>query len=529
MKTNLNPHTPSYKNISKKYYPKLRPLTRDTVSFGAMSKSRFSGIDFLILNKFKAPVEKFNSNADFQLWCKNIINREYISKKQEFAKSDDEQTQIQRTIMLNEWIEYITKENDDYTPAIQLMILSSITSGLDGKANRLPPNLDKGVLAETIYEIKNNCKKDKSYDCNFAKLYGNKLQMRIFDEEPSLDESLSGWIVIPSKENDPENFEENVRKLQTLSHPSWCTKTNNAEPYLSKGDFHIYIDEGKPRLGVRFVGDEIGEIQGKNNNSRIPLEYFDIVKKHIEENGFMLSPNTMEKFEKAQEAKAKLDKFKNSGLDFKNSSAKEIFDFFGVKYEENEDGKLILESYEQPDEDFSYEDLGLSENRLFEDIVEVKGDLDLQDSNITDLGALRLIGGSALFDSCKLKTLGNLQSIGGNAYFGASKITDLGALQSIGGNAYFEYSKNINLANLISIGGHADFRNSEIISLAKLRSIGGMADFRYSEIVDLGDLEEIGEYAHFEDSKVVSLCKLKSIKGKNIGNAKTPQDLKMPS
>ena len=47
------------------------------------------------------------------------------------------------------------------------------------------------------------------------------------------------------------------------------TKSKNAEPYLSEGDFHIYLDEGKPRLGVRFDGDEIVEIQGQENNCGI--------------------------------------------------------------------------------------------------------------------------------------------------------------------------------------------------------------------------------------------------------------------
>ena len=47
----------------------LAPLTHDTVSFGAMKKHEFEGIDLAVVEKFKAPIEKFNSNADLQNWA----------------------------------------------------------------------------------------------------------------------------------------------------------------------------------------------------------------------------------------------------------------------------------------------------------------------------------------------------------------------------------------------------------------------------------------------------------------------------
>ena len=50
-------------------YPNLTPLTCDTISFGAMKKSEFEGIDLAVVQKFKAPIEKFNSNNDLQKWA----------------------------------------------------------------------------------------------------------------------------------------------------------------------------------------------------------------------------------------------------------------------------------------------------------------------------------------------------------------------------------------------------------------------------------------------------------------------------
>ena len=54
---------------AKRKYSNLAPLRCDTVSFGTLKKTQFSGIDLLIVNKYKAPIEKFNTNDDFQKWC----------------------------------------------------------------------------------------------------------------------------------------------------------------------------------------------------------------------------------------------------------------------------------------------------------------------------------------------------------------------------------------------------------------------------------------------------------------------------
>ena len=44
-------------------------------NFTAMKKSQFSGLDFFIVEKFKAPIEKFNTNKDFQTWAKTQFEK----------------------------------------------------------------------------------------------------------------------------------------------------------------------------------------------------------------------------------------------------------------------------------------------------------------------------------------------------------------------------------------------------------------------------------------------------------------------
>ena len=242
----------------------LAPLAHDTVSFGAMKKNEFKGIDLAVVEKFKAPIEKFNSNEDLQNWAgdkaKTIAEKDFGGRQQE--------TKIQRKAMLKEWADYVLNENDAYTNTTALLILNAITKDLKPDNDNIPPVLNKGVLADCIYKINEHTKSDPKYLFDLNKMYQNKLRVFYLGEtETDTGKTDTKWVIIPSKEHDPENFEANVEKLKTLSYKTWCTKNNNAKPYLTEGDFHIYLENGKPKLGVSFVSNEIKEIQGERNNN----------------------------------------------------------------------------------------------------------------------------------------------------------------------------------------------------------------------------------------------------------------------
>ena len=127
-------------------YPNLAPLKFDTVSFGAMKKAQFKGIDRFVIERFKAPIEKFNLANDLQAWAKKSIE---VIKSKDFGGRCLE-TITQRKAMIKEWVDYITEGNSAYTPAIGLLILSAITSDLGEKDDNIPPVLNKGVLADTV-------------------------------------------------------------------------------------------------------------------------------------------------------------------------------------------------------------------------------------------------------------------------------------------------------------------------------------------------------------------------------------------
>ena len=396
------------------------------------------------------------------------------------------------------------------------MILDGITKNLKNDNNALPPVLDKGILASTIQDITDLLKENPKARINFYKLYQTKLMKKYASENNSPYGNQTGWIIIPSNDNDPQHFEENVKKLKTLSHDNWCTKTFNAKLYLEEGDFHVYLENGKPKLGVRFDKDVIQEIQGEKNDKEIPLKYLSIAQDHVKDS--KLSQSTEEEFEIAYETKEAINDFKaelsRQGIDFETCTTEQLLNAVGIKTERNEEGKLILDCYKQPDK-FTFEELGINENKLLKDVVEIKGDADFRFSELTKSDDLRRIGGNANFTYSEVKNLNNLKSISGNAYFSFSKIENLNNLESVGGDAYFWHVKIENLNNLISIGGNADFRNSKIRNLKNLESIGGKADFRFSIIENLNNLISIGRDADFRHSKIRNLNNLESI-GRNV-------------
>lgn len=252
---------------------------------------------------------------------------------------------------------------------------------------------------------------------------------------------------------------------------------------MSDGDFHVYLENGEPKIGIRFIGNKIQEIQGELNNSKIPYKYFNLVKKHINKNNLELKPLANEEIKKAEATKQKIEKIKQDLAEaIQKNDATKIYEYFGIEVEKlsntnildkiykffglkvkNDDKKekLILSKYVQPDEDITYEDLGIDENKLFKNVIKIKG----------------------------------------HASFNNSNLTDLANLESIGLSADFSNSQNLKLGKLKSIGS-ADFRGSILIDLGNLRTISAYADFRDSEITNLNNLESIGDSVFLKNSKL---------------------------
>jgi len=494
-----------------------------------MNMNELKGVDQFVARKYTINPQKFKTLEAFQKYCKELAEK---LKNCDFMGRQKE-TQTQRKVMIEDWYKYIAKENGEYTGAMIFMIMSGITAGLKPHEDTLPPVLNRGVLADTVDKIKNKVQENpKDQSINFAKEYRQNLQKVLMEEGSALDSSLNGWILIPSKKHDPENFEANVDKLKMLSHDNWCTKSYNAEPYLAEGDFHVYMENGKPKLGVRFVGDRIQEIQGEQNNSKIPVKYGDIALEHIK--GSKLRDKAKQEVRILEKVKAKIDDLlkKEFPNGIENYSVQEIFTKLGLECTKDNDGMLILSEFKNLSDEFTYSDLGLNERKLY--------------------GKIKAISGNANFGSVDTSSFTNLETIGGNVKIGSESqgymfpklreidgnlnITDdytysLFELQRVGGNLHigstilpFEPFKN-----LTEVGGDLEIPHLNIKSLGSIKKIGGNADLNH-ELEDLGDLKEVGGNLDlYMNRQLKTFGNLETIGGdlymeesevKNIGNLK---------
>lgn len=263
-------------------------------SFGAMKKSMFKGIDLAVVEKFKAPIEKFDTNADLQHWAESkfdlVCHHDYGGRTMS--------TSYQRQNAVEEWQSALNRGS--YSPTERYLIINGVTKGLKPNEDTMCMAHNKSVLDDTLTELKNKLEDNPKEQFDFGKMYKSHLR-QLYSAGEKIDENTTKWVVIPSKINDAENFNDNVKRLQSLSHDNWCTKEKGADLYLRDGDFHIYFEKGKPKIALRFVDDEIREIQGVNNDRIIQPEYIEIMEKHLKDNNLYLGDRAERDFLESKE------------------------------------------------------------------------------------------------------------------------------------------------------------------------------------------------------------------------------------
>lgn len=524
------------------------PQKRDLISFKGIKKSQLDSFDLAAVEKFGVQTQNIVDNDHLQRWAKtNFLALSFEKIKAKTRNELESKKQI-----FGDWYSYLEKGNDAYPNTLKYIIYSSLVEHYAGEKAGIPPELNKGALAETVSTLDNEIKKDRHFKVNFMNLYEKTIKNRTI-KESGLDENETGWIIIPSKRKDPVNFDSNVEKLQKLSHHNWCTTGYNAKPYLSAGDFHIYMEKGKPKLGIRFTGDEIDEIEGPINNRDIPPEYYEAFKKHQKENNYNLSSAAIEQVMSYAYENIKDKK------EYSIEDAEKMLKQLGYDYEIKKDGIHLLSDYEglknltndietieqgcgeemlfkfvkkiHGNADFTKTHLhsfdGLneitgdvylnanSEINSFGTLKKIGGDLNIQDTIIEDFGELELIKGDLNAEGAEIAIFGNLKEICGNANFSYINCQSLSNLERIGGDANFENAIIGDLGELKRINGNANFTYAKFNNLNKLNHVGKDLDLSYSKIENIGELEYVGGNLKLENTGVKSLNQLKSV-GKDL-------------
>ncbi len=475
-------------------------------SFTAMKKSQFDGADYAAVEKYKAPIEKFNTNDDLQLWAGDKYN---IICEQDYSGRNID-TLFQRRQSINKWSDSLDKGG--YSPIEKLIVMKDMTKNLKKSDATNLPVFNKEVLDKTLSDLKQSFKEDKKAQFDFSKKYKANLT-EFYLKGSEFNENESKWIVIPSKAHDRENFDANVKKLQNLSNTSWCTKGDKAEYHLAMGDFHIYMDHGNPKIGLRFEDNRVAEFQDKNNNGRINPKDFDTLKTYLADNKFKMKSDAVVSYYASERAIEKTKQIKKDlALPIKHNDAKSIYNYFGIGVRYDKDGGMILSNYKMP-EGVNYSDFGADENKLFQNVVKIEGDADFTRSELTDTHNLKEIKGDTTFFLSKIKDLPNLEKIGGTATFAESRLESTGALKDVGSLDM----KNSRIKDLGVLGNvDENFTNAPFLeSLKGLKSIGGNANFNpgFNSLKDFGALEYIGGNANLSHVKADSLGNLAAIEG----------------
>lgn len=146
---------------------------------------------------------------------------------------------------------------------------------------------------------------------------------------------------------------------------------------------------------------------------------------------------------------------------------------------------LIIKGDYKPS-DIQIRQLGIDEDKLFENIVEINGNFDTKESNLTNLGALQAVHGDVYLGT-KIRSVGNLKYItsdNGRIEFNCPMLKKL--------NDYSSYkAKNIilNCANLDSLGKNSNFKGNTLISSRQLSQI---VDKSIKDAANLQSLQRTG-------------------------------------
>ena len=109
-------------------------------------------------------------------------------------------------------------------------------------------------------------------------------------------------------------------------------------------------------------------------------------------------------------------------------------------------------------------------------LIEVKGDLDLNDTPIESLGNLISVGGNLDLGDTPIESLGNLTSVGGWLYLERTPIESLGNLTSVGETLSLAGTPIKSLGNLTYVGMNLVLERTPISKKYTIQQIRTMVE-----------------------------------------------------
>lgn len=186
--------------------------------------------------------------------------------------------------IFGEWSRYL-RGNDvyRYNYAFQYIIFKSILDQ-DGSTRNPPTPVNASIVANLFEKIKQSATSPFNISKSYKNFYSDYLE--------SKNEMIKGtggeWMKIPSKSEDPEKYEQNIKDLMSMSYSSWCIRQDTfARKYLAGGAFWLYFVEDKKgnkyaEIAIRLSDNNVAEIRGATSDQSIPKESEPIIVEFLE-------------------------------------------------------------------------------------------------------------------------------------------------------------------------------------------------------------------------------------------------------
>jgi len=139
--------------------------------------------------------------------------------------------------------------------------------------------------------------------------------------------------------------------------------------------------------------------------------------------------------------------------------------------------------------------------------LQVSGDLNLMDTNITSLPSGLKVGGNLYLRGTDITSLPSGLTVGGGLYLMGTKITSLPSGLKVGGRLDLYGTKITSLPSGLKVGGDLYLRGTKITSLPSGLTVGGDLDLTDTKITSLPSSLKVGGGLYLENTKITSLPK----------------------
>jgi hypothetical protein len=190
-----------------------------------------------------------------------------------------------RNSNLDLWKWYLTEENLEYAqdPFWQDLVWDIPVSYLQERGN-----FGIGKIAALKPGVLDKLRDDVEFEnIDLPKAYRKLVQQLAASSEEDLPREWNNktWVYLPSMDEDPKNYDANVRKLENLVARDINKRNEKGESYLKNSPYWILLEHKKAKVAIRINNENkklelTSDIWGKEN---IPEKYINDVLEHVQE------------------------------------------------------------------------------------------------------------------------------------------------------------------------------------------------------------------------------------------------------